>query len=226
MMEWGDMETGYLFTSKELAVLLTAAGGEGLAGFSLQNIEMDRGQVLYQLYSLFKKGILLPKEVDRKLEILPALKPAISACVHARYILCIEQLNPTEKPFAVCYPSEKGWSIMRPCDELPDGWLLQWGSTEDVIELLKDNGLLPSNADDLERLEERFPLRVVQGPAEDMIPISSFTWIEEKTREIVSSTKIARGILMDWLLTINSEQVYTEKKLAHWMDCLSEREMI
>ena len=218
MMERGEMETGYLFTSKELAVLLTAAGGEGLAGFSLQNIEMDRGQVLYQLYSLFKKGILLPKEVDRKLEILPALKPAISACVHARYILCIEQLNPTEKPFAVCYPSEKGWSIMRPCDELPDGWLLQWSSTSGMIELFRDNGLLPPNTEDLLHLEERFPLRVAQDPEEDMTPFSSLKWIKGKTREVVSYAKIVRGALMDWVLTADGKQVYTEERLVNWIE--------
>lgn len=218
MMERGEMETGYLFTSKELAVLLTAAGGEGLAGFSLQNIEMDRGQVLYQLYSLFKKGILLPKEVDRKLEILPALKPAISACVHARYILCIEQLNPTEKPFAVCYPSEKGWSIMRPCDELPDGWLLQWSSTSGMIELFRDNGLLPPNTEDLLHLEERFPLRVAQDPEEDMTPFSSLKWIKGKTREVISYAKIVRGALMDWVLTADGKQVYTEERLVNWIE--------
>ena len=219
MMERVEMETGYLFTSKELAVLLASAGGSGITGFSLQNIEMDRRQVLYQLHTLFRKGILLPKKVGGGLEILPALRPAIYACLQARCILYIEeQLSTTETPFSVCYPSEEGWSIMRPCDELPDGWLLQWSSTSGMIELFRDNGLLPPNTEDLLHLEERFPLRVAQDPEEDMTPFSSLKWIKGKTREVISYAKIVRGALMDWVLTADGKQVYTEERLVNWIE--------
>lgn len=219
MIEFGEIEAGYLFTSKELAVLLTAVGGDELAGFSLQDIEqMDRSQVLYQLHILFKKGMLLPKVDDGELEILPAIRPAISACVKAKYILCIEQLNQAKEPFAVCYPSVEGWAIIRPCYELTNGWLLQWRSTAGVIEFLKDNDLLPPNDDGLQHLEERFPFRIEQEPEEDVVPLSAFKWIKDKTQEIISSAKIVRGVLMDWLLTADGKQVYTEERLVNWIE--------
>lgn len=115
MMERGEMETGYLFTSKELAVLLASAGGSGITGFSLQNIEMDRRQVLYQLHTLFRKGILLPKKVGGGLEILPALRPAIYACLQARCILYIEeQLSTTETPFPSAIRPRKAGQLCAP----------------------------------------------------------------------------------------------------------------
>lgn len=210
--------TSYIFTSKELAVLLSAAGGNRLAGFSLQDAgQMDKSELVQKLHALFKKGILRQKENGEGLEILPELRPVISSCVHAKRILRMERLYPERVSFAVCYPADGGWTVMRPCKEMPSGWLLEWMEPEAVLELLKDHELLPPADDELQRVQERLVAYAGQEPEDQATPLLFLEWIDGSNGKQVAATRILRGVLTDWMLTADGKQAYMEQRLVDWM---------
>lgn len=213
--EW--LETGYVFTQRELAVLLSVAGCGCLYGFSLAGRqEIDKVALLRELHSLFQKGILRKKVGNEKLEIDPAVFSLLSICAYSKRVLRIWSLDPEQAPFAACYPGQGGWTIMRPCVQMLDGWLLERRDTAGMLCMLEDNSLLPHGDEALQQEQEKL-LGYGREEKEPAIPLSRFEWIDGQNGELIAQMTISRGILTDWLHAGAKKQPYTAERFTRWV---------
>lgn len=212
------METEYVLSSKEMAILLSAAGCDGFYGFSLAEApDMDTGELLRELHSLYQKGFLRQKDGVEKLEISPELLSLLRACSISRYVLRISAFTPELIPFAACCHGEDGWTVMRPCGQLPDGWLLQGKDTAGIISLLEEYGLLPYPDDDLQRAQEKLPSYTVEE-AGKRTPLVHLEWIDGKAGIPMDAVTVSRGILTDWIETTAEQQPYMSERLHAWIE--------
>ena len=216
-MKGSQMDTDYVLTSGELTVLLSAVGCEKFYGFSLAGLErMDRETLLRELHGLFQKGFLRQKDSGEKLEVDPELLPLLHACADSKQVLRISVLYPEQKPFAVCYPGEIGWTVLRPCEQMPDGWLLQWRNVYGIPSMLEDYELLPRSDDELQREQEK--LSGYRDADDDQtVPLIQFEWLDGKTGAPVDELTVSRGILTYRMQTSTERQAYMAERLNEWM---------